>query len=540
MPPLTTGWKPIPSLRRPSLLGPVRRMLLVLIVWIGALGGTSTPVRGESPSLPPPTPLPPGAIARLGGFGDTDRRHGVSGIRFAPDGERVAILSVDQTVRVYETANGRLLAELDGYQEGRVADFLFTVDGEKLLVVSNDNDPLIIWNVATGLRERAIDLLGYRLFLGNHPDEFVLLQQDRVVTFSIEGNAERTLRYLVHNRPQAIPLSLSPDGRQVLLYSPPPVHVGSRHTLSLHEIATSQDVDFPLLPTPVVCAEFSPTSDQVAIVCRNDGHVYLRYASDSHRQQALLGNRRSVRDVCYSPDGRQLLAAGSDGTASVWEVATTRPLMTVEGHGDRLTCVAISPGARYLVTGSAGRKENCALVWDWHELLFPSTLATNPSLVNVWDRLGSGDPIVAYRAVGSLVGADASALGVLESMIKDVINPASPQEVAGLIERLDHPSFVVRENASERLRLVRAAVLDELTAALASARSVEMRLRLQRLVSGQGYPRQMSPVERRGWERTIYALEVIDTDEANELLRRIAAGQLDRDLADEAAAALAR
>ncbi len=512
------------------------------IVWLLSLAVVATSSWGQLAPLPQPTPLPRGAIARLGGFGDSERLHGTSGIRCSPDGESVAVLSVDQVVRVYETTSGRLRAELDGYQQGRVADFVFTTDSQRLLVVSNENEPLIIWNTTTGLRERALDLLGYRLFTGEQADEFVLLQQDRVVTFSIQADDEPSIRYLVHNRPQAVPLSLSRDGKHVLLYSPPPANAGARHKLSLHDIATSQDVDFPLLPTPIMRAEFSPTSDQIAVVCRNESRVYLRYANDNRRQQAVIANRLLVRDVCYSPDGRQLIAVGSDGSARVWEVATGRPIMRVDGHGDRLTCVAICPSARYLVTGSAGSTENCALVWDWRELLFPSTFVDteSSSFLNVWERLGSGDPMVAYRAVGSLVRGGEEAMEWLASLIHESIHPASTEEVAQLIDQLDNPAFSIRENASQRLQIVRDAIRDELAAAMASAQSIEVRLRLRRLLDGEGSQSLMSMAERRGWQRTIYALEIIDTAASDELLGRIAEGHPAGDLAHEAAKAVAR
>src|SRR4051812_30923353 len=72
-------------------------------------------------------PLPPGAVARLGSL---RFRHGVGtvrGLAFAPDGKTLASAGDDQTVCLWDPADGKLVRKLTGPEEG-LQDLTFAPD----------------------------------------------------------------------------------------------------------------------------------------------------------------------------------------------------------------------------------------------------------------------------------------------------------------------------------------------------------------------------------------------------------------------------
>ncbi|MGF7237113.1 MAG: WD40 repeat domain-containing protein, partial [Frankia sp.] len=55
--------------------------------------------------------------------------------------------------------------------------------------------------------------------------------------------------------------------------------------------------------------------------------------------------------VAVTPDGRQIITGGDDGTARVWDRATGQLQIILTGHSGRVRSVAVTPDGRQIVTG---------------------------------------------------------------------------------------------------------------------------------------------------------------------------------------------
>ena len=75
----------------------------------------------------------------------------------------------------------------------------------------------------------------------------------------------------------------------------------------------------------------------------------------------VLRLSRQVAAASFSPDGRRILTASFDRTATLWDARTAQPLIVLRGHSDRLWCAAFSPDGRRVITGS---RDGTARVWD--------------------------------------------------------------------------------------------------------------------------------------------------------------------------------
>src|SRR5262249_42950993 len=73
------------------------------------------------------------------------------------------------------------------------------------------------------------------------------------------------------------------------------------------------------------------------------------------------GHNKAVNRIAFSPDGRRIASASSDGTAKIWDVETGKVLLTFTGHSGEVLGVAFrSDGAQ---VASCGEDRRIRL-WD--------------------------------------------------------------------------------------------------------------------------------------------------------------------------------
>ena len=504
-------------------------------------------------------------------------RDAVLALAFAPDGKTLASRGSDKAVILWDVATARQRQRLaighhpgflpanvnrDGHCSLTVA---FSGDGTHLAAIGGDgrradfDAPALVWDVPSGKQLAALNEPDFGQ-LGPHS---VALTQDGKVLAAGEGYGVRLwsvadrkeLRLLAGPTPDRgvdnIVLAADgqtlaggawlPKGDTVWLWD----WTSGRllRTLPGHQVITS--------------LAFSP-GGQILASCggalgdstQRESAVDLWDPVAGTRIRTLTPPRRQgaypgiVRSVSVSPDSRLITAAvksphydgGGDYFIAVWDTFTGKLLAQREGHTGPVLCVAFSPDGKTLASGSA---DTTILLWDVSHFQ-PKPPATTPdpeTLAKLWATLKEKEAARPYEAVWSLAGAAGKGVALLGQHLRPATGPA-PQRVRQLLTTLDSGTFRQRRAALKELTQWGQTVVPALRKALKGALALETRKRLEETLEEISAQPPTPEELRQG--RALLVLELVGTQAARDLLKKLAGGAPAAPLTRAAGAALGR
>jgi eukaryotic-like serine/threonine-protein kinase len=279
-------------------------------------------------------------------------------VTFHPHSKRLASAGSDQTVRVWDPANGREILTLRGHTGGEVLGVAYSPDGRWIASAGGDQT-VRLWDAATG---RVL-----RTFAGHQdvvrkvafsPDGQWLASASHDGTLKLwEVARDREPRTLTGHQHEVYGLAVSHDGKRLASAS-------LDRTVKLWDAATGAKLlTLKNGNAMAFCVAFSPDGTRVAA---GGGHSGLGTAkvwdaSTGDEVYSLKGHTSAVWGVAFSPGGGRIATVSADNTVMLWDTATGQEVLTLRGHTNAVHGVAFSPDGRYLATSD---QDGTIKLWD--------------------------------------------------------------------------------------------------------------------------------------------------------------------------------
>jgi hypothetical protein len=170
----------------------------------------------------------------------------------------------------------------------------------------------------------------------------------------------------------------------------------------------------------------------------------------------------------------------------------------------------------------------------------PQVAFTAEKLASLWEDLGSQDATVSVPALGQLVAGRKESVPFLREQLKAPAFTMQDKRIVKLIADLDADDFTTREEASKELEKIGEPAVRLLQKALEETTSAEVKTRITALLGNKPGEAPPTTIDQVRTLRTIRVLEQAGTAPAREALEALAGSKLDKNLALEVKAALAR
>ena len=300
---------------------------------------------------------------------------GFSTIKFSPDNKR--ILTYDDlypTVRIWNAETGTFLFALKELHEG-IKTVIYSPDKERILTATSNG--FTIWNAATGMVRKRVDLYGKK----NAADI---------------GSAQ-----------------FSADGKQVITYSFDGTHIIWNAETGVRLKTLGKTISNTEL-------EFNNADPKKMLGISRDSTIHILNGNYDIVKSFLPPTGKPYADAKFTPDGKKIIASSTNGTITIWDAVTYALLKIIPVLSTQSTGFYISADSKKILTdsvGSMGPTPANFMIWDIeagkllaglmdtaHEMSYKSftpdgkklVAVLNDNTIKIWDA-NSGELLYDVR-----------------------------------------------------------------------------------------------------------------------------------------------
>jgi hypothetical protein len=287
---------------------------------------------------------------------------------------------------------------------------------------------------------------------------------------------------------------------------------------------------------------FSPDQNWIGGSFQDGNRLHIWDASDPMNGHYVLdGHQGVIRALAFSSDSRFLASADDQRRVMVWDLLTKQSLCSFQTEQKMVRALTFMPKPYQLACAGATESESSIWIGDLFNVIVREHPPKPDSLETVWHRLGSTDVNTSLDAASSLIQDFDQCYPELKTIVSSATFDRSEGDLETLLMELDHRSFARRESAT-RLLIERLSHFEKglREASRNEGLPIELRYRIRKvLLNRPTRPRIKVEVMRR-WMRFVFVCEMKGSQQAQQLLERIATGHLDPDIASSAQAARLR
>jgi serine/threonine protein kinase len=269
-------------------------------------------------------------------------------VRVLGDGLSLLTSGGDKTVRVWDLNTGKQLKQLEGHTDTARCIALFP-DNVHSVITSSRDGTLRLWDMVTGTEQRRYEGHEKQVWWADvSPDGKRLLScgQDKTIRlWDVKSGVE--VRQLLGHEETVTGVAFLPGGKRA-------VSCSTDKTARLWDVPKGAELKSITLPATAYRLALAPDGRRVAVGSGQAVHVWDVETDKVTAFEATM-DRGFIEEGRFSPDGRWLLAGGSDGSLHLWDVASAYEQAVVKGmNGKILEVWWVSDSQSFWTAGEDG------------------------------------------------------------------------------------------------------------------------------------------------------------------------------------------